>query len=96
MESCEHLAPHVARITSKGEDLVVKKGSRTALRGEVAGLEAIREATSLFKVPKVIALKDQLEYLKRDADVPWYLLGRALAALHLAAPKDPQAEEIHR
>lgn len=38
------------------------------------------------------ALPGTKEYLRRDPHMPWYLLGRALADLHLAEPKDPKAE----
>ena len=38
------------------------------------------------------ALPGTKEYLHRDPHMPWYLLGRALADLHLAEPKDSQAE----
>lgn len=105
IDSCERLAPNVARITSSGDhgsgpvNVVVKQGSGLALQGEAAGLDAIREASEIFKVPKVLCFKEDgrggsylmMEYLHRDPQMPWYLLGRALADLHLAEPKDPKA-----
>ena len=63
IDSCERLAPNVARITSSGDhgsgpvNVVVKQGSRLALQGEAAGLDAIREASEIFKVPKVLCFK---------------------------------------
>lgn len=64
METCEYLAPHVARVTCQSDgsahtmDLVVKKGTKSAIRAEATGLEAIAEASKIFKVPKVISFKD--------------------------------------
>jgi len=65
VETCEYLAPHVARVTCQSDagsadtmNLVVKKGTRSAIRAEAIGLEAIAEASKIFKVPKVISFKD--------------------------------------